>query len=83
MNLTVLSDGAQHPLQDVIVDDDVQETEAVEISPEGYGKDGCCYKQLCACVRACVCACVRACVCACACVRACVCCRGEEDVYSL
>ena len=59
MNLTVLCDGAQHPLQDVIVDDDVQETEAVEISPEGYGKDGCCYKQLGEKrVRVCVCVCV-------------------------
>ena len=46
MNFTVLCDGAQHPLQDVIVDDDVQETEAVEVAPEGQGKDGCQYKQL-------------------------------------
>jgi len=50
--ITILCNGAQHPLQDVIVDNDVQETEAVEVAPEGQGKDGCHYKQLgeeCAC----------------------------------
>ena len=46
MKLTVLCNRAQHPLQDVIVDNDVQETEAVEVAPEGQGKDGCHYKYL-------------------------------------
>ena len=31
---TILSDGSEDPLQDVIVDDHVEETEAIEVSPE-------------------------------------------------
>ena len=50
MNITVLCDGAQHPLKDVIVDNDMQETEAVEVAPEDQGNNGCHYKQLGECV---------------------------------
>ena len=50
MNITVLCDGAQHPLKDVIVDNDMQETEAVEVAPEDQRNNGCHYKQLGECV---------------------------------
>ena len=50
MSITVLCDGAQHPLKDVIVDNDMQETEAVEVAPEDHRNNGCHYKQLVECV---------------------------------
>ena len=46
VNLTILRDGAQHPLQNVIVDNDVQETKAVEVAIEGQGEDGWQHKHL-------------------------------------
>ena len=53
MNLTILCDGAQHPLKDIIVDNNMQEAEAVEVAPEDQRKNGCRYKQLgkCVCVH--------------------------------
>ena len=70
MTLTILCDCAEHPLEDVIVDNDIQETEAIEVPNESQGNDGCSYKQLgycgvCMCVCVCVCVCVRVCVCVC------------------
>ena len=59
MNLTILCDGAQHPLEDVIVDNDIQEAEAVKVANDNQGRYGCHYKQLGDCVCVCVCVCVQ------------------------
>ena len=64
MNLTILCDGAQHPLEDVIVDNDIQEAEAVKVANDNQGRYGCHYKQLeksvnVMCVGVYVCVCVR------------------------
>ena len=53
VNLTILCDGAQHPLEDIIVDNNMQETEGVEVAKEDQRKNRCCYKQLGKCVCAC------------------------------
>ena len=53
MNITIPCDRAQYPLEDIIVDNDIQETEAVKVANESQGRDGCHYKQLgdvCVCV---------------------------------
>lgn len=39
-SLTVLGDGTKHTLQDIIVDDNMQQTEAVEVAPEWQGQNG-------------------------------------------
>ena len=50
VNFTIFCDGPQHPLEDVIVDNNMQETEAVEVAPEDQRKNRCCYKKLSKCV---------------------------------
>ena len=36
---TILGDRAEHPLQNVVVDYDVQHAQGIEVAPEGQGKD--------------------------------------------